>query len=105
MTVGITQARHLGCTVVACASTGNTSASLAAYGALAGMSVWVFVPEGKIALGQAGAGAGVRSATLQVRGDFDAAMDLVQQVCDDSDIYLPKLDQPVPYRRPEDHHL
>lgn len=88
MTVGITQARHLRCGAVACASTGNTSASLAAYGALAGMSVWVFVPEGKIALGKLAQALAYGARTLQVRGDFDAAMDLVQRVCDDSGIYL-----------------
>ena len=88
MTVGITQARHLGCSAVACASTGNTSASLAAYGALAGMNVWVFVPEGKIALGKLAQAVAYGARTLQVRGDFDAAMDLVRQVCDASGIYL-----------------
>ena len=88
MTVGVTQARHLGCTAVACASTGNTSASLAAYGALAGMKVWVFVPEGKIALGKLAQAVAYGAGTLQVRGDFDAAMNLVRQVCDSSGIYL-----------------
>lgn len=45
MTVGVTQAKLLGCRAVACASTGNTSASLAAYAALAGLSAIVFVPH------------------------------------------------------------
>jgi threonine synthase len=88
MTVGITQARHLGCGAVACASTGNTSASLAAYGALAGMKVWVFVPEGKIALGKLAQAVAYGARTLQVKGDFDAAMDLVRQVCDEMGVYL-----------------
>ena len=53
MTVGVTQAKRIGATAVACASTGNTSASLAAYGAQAGSPVLVFVPAGQVALGQA----------------------------------------------------
>ena len=88
MTVGITQARRLGCHAVACASTGNTSASLAAYGALAGMQVWVFVPEGKIALGKLAQAMAYGAHTLQIRGDFDAAMTLVREVCDVSGVYL-----------------
>ena len=88
MTVGITQARQLGCRSVACASTGNTSASLAAYGALAGMDVWVFVPEGKIALGKLAQAMAYGARTLQIRGDFDAAMSLVREVCDRTGVYL-----------------
>lgn len=88
MTVGITQACLLGCDAVACASTGNTSASLAAYGALAGMKVWVFVPEGKIALGKLAQAMAYGARTLQIRGDFDVAMSLVREVCDTSGVYL-----------------
>lgn len=88
MTVGVTQARRLGCRAAACASTGNTSASLAAYGALAGMQVWVFVPEGKIAMGKLAQAMAYGARTLQIRGDFDAAMTLVRQVCDASGVYL-----------------
>ena len=52
MTVGITQAVRVGARAVACASTGNTSASLAAYAAQAGLPAFVFVPEGKVATGK-----------------------------------------------------
>ncbi len=52
MTVGVTQARRIGRRAVACASTGNTSASLAAYAAQAGMPALVFVPAGQVALGK-----------------------------------------------------
>lgn len=88
MTVGVTQARFLGCQAVACASTGNTSASLAAYAALAGLSAIVFVPQGQIAFGKLSQALAYGGKTLQVRGDFDAAMKLVRQVCDELGIYL-----------------
>jgi len=88
MTVGVTQARLLGTRAVACASTGNTSASMAAYAALAGLRALVFIPEGKIAYGKLAQALAYGAQTLQVRGDFDAAMRLVRQVCDDLGIYL-----------------
>ena len=88
MTVGVTQAKLLGCRAVACASTGNTSASLAAYGAMAGLAVIVFVPQGEIAFGKLAQALAYGARTLQVRGDFDDAMRLVRQVCDELGIYL-----------------
>ncbi len=88
MTVGVTQARFLGCQAVACASTGNTSASLAAYAALAGLAAIVFVPQGQIAFGKLSQALAYGAKTLQVRGDFDAAMRLVRQVCNELGIYL-----------------
>lgn len=88
MTVGVTQARFLGCQAVACASTGNTSASLAAYAVLAGLSAIVFVPQGQIAFGKLSQALAYGAKTLQVRGDFDTAMRLVRQVCDELGIYL-----------------
>lgn len=88
MTVGVTQARFLGCQAVACASTGNTSASLAAYAALAGLSAIVFVPQGQIAFGKLAQALAYGAKTLQVRGDFDAAMRLVRRACDELGIYL-----------------
>ncbi|HIC93531.1 MAG TPA: threonine synthase [Anaerolineae bacterium] len=88
MTVGVTQAKLLGCRAVACASTGNTSASLAAYGAMAGLAVIVFVPQGEIAFGKLAQALAYGARTLQVRGDFDDAMRLVRQVCDKLGIYL-----------------
>jgi threonine synthase len=88
MTVGMTQAKHLGARAVACASTGNTSASLASYGALAGLPVVIFVPEGKIAFGKLSQALAYGAKTLQVKGDFDVAMRLVQEVCRELDIYL-----------------
>jgi threonine synthase len=88
MTVGVTQARRLGARAVACASTGNTSASLAAYAALANLPAIVFIPAGKIAAGKLAQALAYGASTLQVEGDFDAAMRLVRQVCDELNIYL-----------------
>ncbi|MGQ9786332.1 MAG: threonine synthase [Anaerolineae bacterium] len=88
MTVGVTQARRLGARAVACASTGNTSASLAAYAALAGFPAIVFIPQGKIAAGKLAQALAYGAHTLQVAGDFDDAMRLVQRICDDMGIYL-----------------
>jgi len=88
MTVGVTQAVLLGARAVACASTGNTSASMATYAALAGLQALVFIPEGMIAYGKLAQALAYGAQTLQVQGDFDAAMQLVRQVCDELGIYL-----------------
>lgn len=88
MTVGVTQAGLLGARAVACASTGNTSASLAAYAALAGIPAIVFIPAGKIAAGKLAQALAYGARTLQVEGDFDAAMRLVRRVCDELNVYL-----------------
>jgi threonine synthase len=73
---------------VACASTGNTSASLAAYAALAGIPAFIFIPTGKIAAGKLAQALAYGAYTLQVQGDFDDAMRLVRQVCDEMGVYL-----------------
>lgn len=88
MTTGITQARRLGATRVACASTGNTSASVAAYAARAGMRAFVFVPAGQVALGKLSQALDYGATVLQLSGDFDDAMGLVREVTRDSDLYL-----------------
>jgi len=88
MTVGISVARRLGMTRVACASTGNTSASMAAYAAMAGMEAFVFIPDGAVAAGKLSQALAYGARTLKIAGDFDAAMDLVQQVCRAEGIYL-----------------
>ncbi len=88
MTVAVTQAVRLGATAVACASTGNTSASLAAYAAQAGLRAIVFVPSGKISAGKLAQTLAYGALCLQIRGDFDAAMRLVREACDRSGIYL-----------------
>ncbi len=88
MTVGISLAKKLGMTRVACASTGNTSASLAAYAAQAGMKAYVFIPEGKIAYGKLSQALAYGARTIQIAGDFDRAMQLVEALCDQEGIYL-----------------
>lgn len=88
MAVGITAARHLGSTRVACASTGNTSASMASYAALVGMRAYVFIPEGKIAHGKLSQALAYGARTIQIDDDFDGAMRLVQEVCAARDVYL-----------------
>lgn len=88
MTTGITQARRLGATSVACASTGNTSASMAAYAARAGMKSFVFIPSGQIALGKLSQALDYGSQVLQLEGDFDDAMRLVREIANQTPIYL-----------------
>ncbi len=88
MTVGASVARKMGMTRVACASTGNTAASMAAYAAAAGMEALVFIPEGQIAYGKLCQALAYGARTIQIAGDFDRAMELVQQVCAAEGIYL-----------------
>jgi threonine synthase len=88
MTVGVTQARRIGARAVACASTGNTSASLAAYAAHAGIPALVFVPAGQVALGKLAQSLAYGARTLLVKGDFDQCLALVQQASERLGIYL-----------------
>jgi threonine synthase len=79
MTVAVTHARRAGATAVACASTGNTSASMAAYAAQAGLPALVFVPAGKVAAGKLAQALAFGARTLLVRGDFDTCLRLVRE--------------------------
>jgi threonine synthase len=79
MTVAVTQAVLSGATAVACASTGNTSASMASYAAQAGLPALVFVPAGRIAAGKLAQALAYGARTLLVRGDFDACLRLVRE--------------------------
>jgi len=88
MTVGVSVARRLGMERVACASTGNTSASMAAYAVAGGMEAFVFIPEGEIAYGKLSQALAYGAKTIQIAGDFDDAMRLVEQVCAKEGIYL-----------------
>jgi threonine synthase len=88
MTVAVTQAVRVNATAVACASTGNTSASLAAYAAQAGLRAIVFVPAGKVASGKLAQTLAYGATCLQIRGDFDDSMRLVREACDQLGIYL-----------------
>lgn len=88
MTCGVTAAGLMGARMVACASTGNTSASMASYASVADMAAIIFIPEGKIAYGKLSQALAYGGKTLQIEGDFDAAMELVQEVCAKLQIYL-----------------
>jgi len=82
MTVAVTQAVRAGATAVACASTGNTSASMAAYAAQAGRPALVFVPAGKVAAGKLAQALAYGARTLLVRGDFDTCLRLVRETAE-----------------------
>jgi threonine synthase len=77
MTVGVTKAVELGIQSVICASTGNTSASLAAYAAKAGLQCTVLIPSGKIAYGKLSQAMIYGAKVIQVRGNFDQSLDMV----------------------------
>lgn len=96
MTCGMTMARRIGASAVACASTGNTSASLASYAALAGIPALVFVPAGQVAAGKLGQTLAYGARTLVVRGDFDSCLALVREASEKLGVYL--LNSVNPYR-------
>jgi threonine synthase len=82
MTAGFTHARMVGARVVACASTGNTSASLALYAAQTGMRAYVFIGDGKIAFGKLSQALDYGAVTLQIAGDFDACLARVREIAE-----------------------
>lgn len=89
MTAASTHARMVGARIAACASTGNTSASLAIYAGTTGLfRVMVFVGSGKIAYGKLSQALDYGAITLQIQGDFDDALKQVRDVCQSAGIYL-----------------
>ena len=80
MTLAVTKAAERGASIVVCASTGNTSASAAAYAAAAGMTCLVLIPEGKIAYGKMAQALIHGAKTLEIRGNFDDALDIVRKL-------------------------
>jgi threonine synthase len=88
MTVAVSWARHQGARALICASTGNTSASLAAYGARALLPVFVLIPEGKIAQGKLAQALAYGAHTLQIDGSFDDAMVAVEQMATQHNLTL-----------------
>ena len=80
MTLAVTKAAERGASIVVCASTGNTSASAAAYAAAAGMTCLVLIPEGKIAYGKMAQALIHGARTLEVRGNFDDALEIVRRL-------------------------
>lgn len=88
MTVAVTQARRVGATAVACASTGNTSASLAAYAAHAGIPALVLVPADAVALGKLAQTLAYGARTILVRGDFDDCLRLLREAAGQLGVYV-----------------
>ncbi|MDH5690979.1 MAG: threonine synthase [Candidatus Bathyarchaeota archaeon] len=97
MTVGVTKAVELNMETVICASTGNTSASLAAYAAKAGLQCIVLIPSGKIAYGKLAQAMVYGAKIVQIRGNFDQALKMVLELSEKHrEIYL--LNSINPYR-------
>ncbi|HEY6328105.1 MAG TPA: threonine synthase [Blastocatellia bacterium] len=88
MTAGVTRARQVGAQAVACASTGNTSASMAAYAARAQMRAIVFIPAGQVALGKLSQALEYGADVVEIDGNFDDAMRIVRELADETGIYL-----------------
>ncbi len=80
MTMAVTKAVEEGSKAIICASTGNTSASAAAYAARAGITAFVLIPDGKIALGKLAQAMMEGSVVIQIKGNFDDGMRLVKEV-------------------------
>jgi len=96
MTTAISVARERGAVWVACASTGNTSAAMAAYAARAGIRSLVLVPEGEIAWGKLSQAMDYGALTLQLRTDFDGCVRVLAEVVERAPVYL--LNSVNPYR-------
>jgi threonine synthase len=88
MTCGAAQARRLGMTRVACVSTGNTSASMAAYARAGGLDAIIFIPHGNIAFGKLAQALEYGARTIQVEANFDQILALVRTLADRLGIYL-----------------
>ncbi len=96
MTLAISKAVEEGARAVICASTGNTSASAAAYAARAGLRAFVLIPEGKIALGKLAQAMIHGAQVLQIEGNFDQALQIVRRIAADQPIVL--VNSVNPYR-------
>ncbi len=89
MTVAVTKVVEVGGTTVTCASTGNTSASLAAYAARAGLRCIIFIPEGKIALGKLVQAVAHGAEVIQLQGNFDEALEAALAIVElDKSVFL-----------------
>lgn len=88
MAAAFSHAKMVGAAASACASTGNTSASMALYAHSCGLKATVFIGEGKIAFGKLSQSMDYGAHTIQVAGDFDDCMRQVQDVCTQLNIYL-----------------
>jgi len=88
MTMAVTKAVEEGSKAIICASTGNTSAAAAAYAARAGITAFVLIPEGKIALGKLAQAMMHGAIVIQIKGNFDAGMQLVKDVGKDAPVTI-----------------
>jgi threonine synthase len=88
MTCGVAQARRLGMSRVACVSTGNTSASMAAYASAAGLAPLIFIPHGNISYGKLAQALEYGARTFQVEANFDQILALVRGLAERLGIYL-----------------
>ena len=88
MTMAVTKAVESGSKAIICASTGNTSASAAAYAARAGIKAFVLIPEGKIALGKLAQAMIHGAVIIQIKGNFDDGMRLVKEVADHAPVSI-----------------
>jgi threonine synthase len=88
MTVAVTQALHLGMRLVACASTGNTAASLAAYAARARMACAILVPEGQVSDAKLAQALDYGAKVLEIEGNFDVCMRVIKELAEQSTLYL-----------------
>jgi len=88
MTVAVSKALEEGSKAVICASTGNTSASAAAYAARAGIRAYVLIPEGKIALGKLSQAMLHGAEVIQIQGNFDEALSIVREITEEYPITL-----------------
>ena len=88
MTMAVTKAVEEGSKAIICASTGNTSASAAAYAARAGITAFVLIPDGKIAQGKLAQAMMEGAVIIQVKGNFDDGMRLVKEVANEAPVTI-----------------
>lgn len=96
MTMAVSKAKEAGSEAIICASTGNTSASAAAYGAKAGMRTFVLIPDGYIALGKLSQAMMYGAQIVAINGNFDQALEAVREIADKYPITL--VNSVNPYR-------
>ncbi len=96
MTMAVTKAKEEGSNAIICASTGNTSASAAAYGAKAGLKTYVLIPDGYIALGKLSQAMMYGAEIIAIQGNFDEALECVRAISDSHPITL--VNSVNPYR-------
>lgn len=96
MTLAVTKAKEEGANAIICASTGNTSASAAAYGAKAGLKTYVLIPDGYIALGKLSQAMMYGAEIIAIQGNFDQALEVVRKISEDYPITL--VNSVNPYR-------